>query len=271
MKKETVTINTTKVTFYSTNPTKKPVILVHGNSLSSKIFIKQLEDNRLSENYNLIALDLPGYGDSGNSENPEKDYSEVFKSFLQEFYKTLNIKEAVFVGHSLGGNILLQTFDTLPNPKALVLIGVPPLAKPFEPDCYLPHPATQHFFQENLTDDIIQLIASSLLKPKSKVPEFLIKIIKRTDFLTRKYISQVIFSGNYIDEKELLKKIFIPILITQGKQEQLSNIEYIKKVEIPSLWENKIHEIPDSGHLAQYENPDEFNHLLKVFLTDINY
>lgn len=250
----------------------KPVIVfIHGNTLSSEIFIKQLEDTWLAANYNLIALDLPGYGGSDNSKNPEKDYSEVFKSFLNEFYKSLNIKDAVFVGHSMGGNILLQSLDVLPNPKAIVILGLLPLAKPFEPECALPNPAVPLFFQEILEEKSIQLIASSLFKPNKPIPEKIIEIIKRSDPLTRKYIGQTIFGGNYSDEKEILKNATLPILMVQGEKEQLVDIGYLGKWDIPALWKNKIHTIPASGHLTQYENPAGFNKLFKEFLIDIKF
>jgi pimeloyl-ACP methyl ester carboxylesterase len=264
------TVNKIKTAFYQTNFGKKPIICIHGNSLSSKSFLKQLESPALNKHYNFIAPDLPGYGNSENSPNPEVDYTEVFEGFLNCFYEAFNIEEAIFIGHSLGGNILFQTFDQLPKPQALVLIGAPPLYNPIDLSVFNPHPAANLFFKETLNESETEMIASAIFKPNFTPPASFIEDIKRSDPLTRKYIYQAISTGNMINEVEVAAHSEVPLMFIQGAEDQLINTEYFSKLTIPKLWKDKIHFIQDAGHTPQYENAEEFNRLLLELLTEVS-
>ena len=46
-----------------------PVVLIHGNSSSSRVFSRQL-DGPLGQRFRLIAVDLPGHGASDDAEDP---------------------------------------------------------------------------------------------------------------------------------------------------------------------------------------------------------
>lgn len=59
---------------YESAGTGRPIVLIHGNSASSRVWQKQLE-GPLGAKYRLIAIDLPGHGDSAPAPHPEKDYS----------------------------------------------------------------------------------------------------------------------------------------------------------------------------------------------------
>lgn len=116
---------------YSTNHgTGQALVFIHGNSLSSKSFEKQLEDPFLKK-YNIAALDLPGHGDSPIAANPSKTYS--VKGFVHDvsvFIESNFHESVILVGHSLGGHIALETAAMLPNIKGIFIFGAPPLGKP---------------------------------------------------------------------------------------------------------------------------------------------
>jgi pimeloyl-ACP methyl ester carboxylesterase len=60
----------------------------------------------LSAHYRVIALDLPGHG---NSEHLDLAYdAENYARFLNDFLKTLNIDRVTLIGNSFGGTIVLQ-------------------------------------------------------------------------------------------------------------------------------------------------------------------
>ena len=52
----------------------RPILLIHGNSSSSRIWQKQLQ-GPLGAKYRIIAIDLPGHGASSPPPNPAGDYS----------------------------------------------------------------------------------------------------------------------------------------------------------------------------------------------------
>jgi pimeloyl-ACP methyl ester carboxylesterase len=48
------------------------VVLIHGNSSSSRVFSRQL-DGPLGRRFRLVAVDLPGHGESDNAKDPSAD------------------------------------------------------------------------------------------------------------------------------------------------------------------------------------------------------
>jgi len=85
----------------------KYIVFLHGNSLSSETFKLQFEDDALN-NYKLLAVDFPGHGKSGWSDNKERDYNLFgFRDAIVDIIKHLNIKDFIFAGHSFGGHVAI--------------------------------------------------------------------------------------------------------------------------------------------------------------------
>jgi pimeloyl-ACP methyl ester carboxylesterase len=84
------------------------------------------------------------------------------------------------------------------------------------------------------------------------------------------YLGVTIGTGNYKDQVGIVANLPVPLAVLDGKQEQISNIAYQKGLSIPTLWHKKVWEIPNAGHIAQWENPLYFNVLLAAFVIDCN-
>src|SRR5690348_3953343 len=67
-------IGAQKIAGYESPGAGRPILLVHGNSSSSRIWQKQLQ-GPLGTKYRLIAIDLPGHGASSPAPDPEQGYS----------------------------------------------------------------------------------------------------------------------------------------------------------------------------------------------------
>jgi pimeloyl-ACP methyl ester carboxylesterase len=61
----TVAVHSAKT--YSGPGTRPNIVLIHGNSLSSKMFADQLGDASLGFSYDMYSIDLPGHGDSASA------------------------------------------------------------------------------------------------------------------------------------------------------------------------------------------------------------
>ena len=75
-----------------------PIILLHGNSESHKIFDKLID--RLKTDYKVYAIDSRCHGES---ENTEKISYELMADDVIEFAKSLEIEKPIFYGFSDGG------------------------------------------------------------------------------------------------------------------------------------------------------------------------
>src|ERR1700722_13178112 len=95
------------------------LVLLHGwmSSLHSFDVITKL----LSANYRVVRLDLPGFGESELPREPWHvgDYA----TFVSHVCEKLDLRPDAFVGHSLGGRILLKGFAerTLSSEKAILI------------------------------------------------------------------------------------------------------------------------------------------------------
>ena len=253
---EYISITNQKIAYFDDKADGQPLVFVHGNSLSSATFKHQLKDQTLNK-YRLIALDLPGHGDSSQAEEPEKTYSiPGFISVLLEFVNKLNLHNAVFVGHSLGGHIILDASTRLISAKGFVIFGTPPLG--FPPDMgkyFLPNPVFPLAYKPDLTTNEINDLASAFVKKDIEVPDVIIKDIRRTHREMRAFLGASLIPENLVNEVKIIEDIGKPVTIFHGKNDQLVNGEYLKELNIPTLWQNEIKTIPDSGHCPQLEIP----------------
>src|SRR5690348_2210585 len=93
----------------------RPILLVHGNSSSCRIWQKQLQ-GPLGGKYRLIAIDLPGHGASSPAPDPEQGYSGPgYSAVIAALARELGLKDAVIVGWSLGGHAVLNAAGAIPT------------------------------------------------------------------------------------------------------------------------------------------------------------
>ncbi|MFO7829489.1 MAG: alpha/beta hydrolase [Bacteroidales bacterium] len=270
MKQFQVVINHHKVAYYESQKDGFPVIFIHGNSLSSVIFIRQLIDSAFSGQFRFIALDLPGYGDSDWSESPETDYTiKAQAGILKDFCQKLGIHSAIFVGHNFGGNILLEALEGLPSAKAIALASCVPLTNPLTPGMFLSHPAVPLLSKPGIDDSEIHQIAASFVEPEIRYPDFIPEIMRKSDIKTREVFFKALNEGEFNDQYNILKHLNIPVSFFIGEKDQLIDPTHIKNIAIPELWHQNIQIIKDAGHLCFYENPADFNTILKGFLNEI--
>ncbi len=97
-----------------------PIVLLHGAASSLQTWDGWVE--RLSPNYRVIRLDLPGYGLTGP--NSSRDYSmRWYVHFLDSFMKKMNIRSCYLAGNSLGGHIACDfAVESKDSVKKLILI-----------------------------------------------------------------------------------------------------------------------------------------------------
>ena len=90
--------------FYKIIGIGKPLFLIHGFAEDHRIWYKI--ENELSERFQLILPELPG---SGKSALPnEKMSMELLADYIFEICVQEKIDEAIFLGHSMGGYLLLE-------------------------------------------------------------------------------------------------------------------------------------------------------------------
>jgi len=269
--KKKIKIGSLELSYLENNIDGLPILFIHGNSLDADLFAKQFTDPGL-ENYRLIAIDMPGHGNSQRSENPEKDYSVGrYIHILNEFLHQKKIQEVLLVGHSLGGHLCIHLAEIFTKVKGLLITGTPPLK--FPPnigEAFLPNPVIANAFKPDLSPMELEDLTRAYLSEDSSFFDKVKATIETTDPLVRPFIGKSIGTDIVRSEVEILKNNDFPLVIFHGEHEKVVNLEYIQKQNFNS-WKNEVQVIPGSSHLPFLENPSSFNKLLVDFVNDIEY
>jgi pimeloyl-ACP methyl ester carboxylesterase len=118
-----------------------PVVMIHGFGGETFTFRHQM--SYFAPGHRCVAIDLKGFG---YSERAAGDYSLVEQARLMlRAMDVLNIKRAILIGHSMGGEVVLRMAEQAPDRvEKLVLVATPggyparllprmPFMKPFMP------------------------------------------------------------------------------------------------------------------------------------------
>ncbi len=268
MTTKSIRVDSHEIAYRESSGSGSPVVLVHGNSFSSRIFEPQLQ-SQLGQKHRLVALDLPGHGASPNATDPAATYNlPGYARLVAGFAGQLGLEDAVFVGWSLGGHILIEALPQLPRAKGVLMYGTPPIA--FPPDmanAFLPNPAMGFSFNPSPSAEEADAFCAACLKPGLNVPAFFLEDVLRTDGQARAQLAASIQPNGYTDEIVAVANMTIPLAVIHGEHEQLVNAMYLQTLHMPTLWRGAVQIVNDAGHATNWEKPAEFNALLEAFIA----
>jgi len=239
--------------FYKVQGKGTPLVFLHGAHGSNNLWNRQFQ---FFSKFKIIAIDMRGHGASFK---PRTGYRlESMVEDVIALIDHLRIKNAVFVGSSMGGVIAQMIGVMHPSRvKALVLVGTlakaawmgeaEEVAKKAKLEGY--KPGVRIWFTSKSNPKDIEIA----LREASKTSPF---------FTTR-----VILENPNWDIRDQISRIKAPTLIIVGS-EDFDTTPLKESEEIHGLIaHSKLHIIPEAGHLVMLERPDEFNHLVADFLT----
>lgn len=80
------------------------VVLLHGWGSNIKLFANLIE--LLSAKYKVVAMDMPGFGES--EEPPSAWCVDDYVDFVIDFLKDMNAEKVTLLGHSFGGRVIIK-------------------------------------------------------------------------------------------------------------------------------------------------------------------
>lgn len=267
--KKSTYIGSYQITYWDTETGDDAILMVHGNSLSSQIFYKQFTDMGLRK-FRLIALDLPGHGESEKI-SIERYTLDEYGFIISEFIKQLGIKQCVVLGLSLGGHSAMYALPFCPEIRGIALCGAPPLESIDQMmEAYFPIPEVQSLFQASISREqrsaIVQISASHA---SSEAQQLIEDDIKRTDPMAREGLMESLQKNGLINEIKAIDNAHIPVLVLQGAEEIMVSVSFLNKSPIPKLWRGEIQIIPKASHSCSLENADAFNQFLLEFTIEM--
>ncbi|SDD75652.1 Pimeloyl-ACP methyl ester carboxylesterase [Mucilaginibacter pineti] len=271
MQQKFITIGPLKLAYFEKNhQSKKTIFFIHGNSVSSRSWQKQL-DSDLLNNYRLIAIDLPGHGGSDISQTPAADYTfHGLGSLMASAIKILAGEHPyLLAGLSLGTNILAEALAYDLNPAGIVLASSCVAGNNITvQDFVLPDTHVFVVFTGQAADVDVRKYAAEVLYNDNEIDaNVFVEDYYRTDPQFRSVLANNIAAQNFSDEIALLQHTKKPLLLIFGKNEEIVNPDYLDGAQL-NLWKNEIFKITNAGHLVNIDSPENFNTLLAAYAGD---
>lgn len=246
-----------------------PIVLLHGNSASSRAYRRQL-DGPLGQKHRLVAFDLMGHGQSADAADLSAYLLSGQARTLLAVVEALGLAEAVFGGWSLGGHILLEAAPDLPAARGLAVYGTPPIGFPPAMErAFLPNPVMGVGFSPEITREQAEAYVASGFAPGfADAPGFFVEDVLRADGRARGQVAASLDPALTRDEVEVAANLQAPLAILHGARDQLVNAAYFASLKLPTLWRGAVQTIPDAGHTPQWETPETFDALIADFARD---
>jgi pimeloyl-ACP methyl ester carboxylesterase len=216
-----------------------PVVLLHGFQAGADLWFPYTFP-AIAEQYHVYALDLPGFGQSGQL----REYGvEAFGRFLNDFLDKLGLDAIQLVGHSMGGQITIATATQNPERvKRLMLIasaGLPRSGPRWAAPVVML--ADRSTFDVALYPQIIRL----MLQARATKP--CLKMLREESVYP------------------LLSKITMPTLVLWGSRDRVVPLEHAI-LFTRNITGAKLTIMRGCGHRPFYQKPEKFNKIMFGFL-----
>jgi pimeloyl-ACP methyl ester carboxylesterase len=270
MQKHHLTIKGIRIAYIEQNPDcKNTIFFIHGNSLSSASWMKQLNSELLSK-YRLIAFDLPAHGDSAASPAPDNHYTFAgLASIATLLVEELETGPYIICGVSLGTNIMAEMIPFGIDPAGMFFAGSCLMGEGIGLDrIALPGADLSVFFSDDTEDTAVKKYMSltSLSEDLSDEQLFL-SDFKKVQTPFRSTFINSIMTGKLGDHFRQVNSSSCLMGWVFGADEKVANPHYLDDVDIPK-WNNQVFKIPGASHLVNIDQPEEFNKLLAEFAED---
>ncbi|MFH0883793.1 MAG: alpha/beta hydrolase [bacterium] len=252
------------------------LLLIHGLGSNIKGWNRNIPV--LAMSYRVIAVDLPGYGYSS------KDYYPYSLSFyaelLTEMLTNLGIDKAVFVGHSMGGQIAIIAALEYPERVSKLVLISPAGVESFEEgekDWFrsvavpeLTEDATTRTIDINVEHNFYEMPKEAAFMVTDRI-----QVKGASDFKMYAYaVAENIKAMVNEPTTDRLKNITQPTLVLFGEQDGLIPNAYLNGGFSRDVGAIAMREIPNArlvmvgkcGHFVQFEQPEVTNKAIRDFM-----
>ncbi|HZG24885.1 MAG TPA: alpha/beta hydrolase [Chitinophagaceae bacterium] len=252
--------------YYRVTGEGTPVVFVHGLAEDGEVWQEQV---RFLENrYRLIVPDLPG---SGRSESMDDLSMEALAASVRAILEAENIKEAIMIGHSMGGYVTLAFAEKYHGSlRAFGLFHSSAFADSDEKKAS--RKKNIEFIKTHGTHEYLKQSFAVLFSEESKKsqPGILEKLTQQYKDFNPASLSAYNEAMMQRPERTAILETFVnPVLFIIGKHDTAIPFEdSLKQCHLPAL--SYIHIFDKSGHMAMFEETQKVNEVLQNFLQDVS-
>jgi pimeloyl-ACP methyl ester carboxylesterase len=256
-----------------------PIVLVHGLALDHRTWHNQCVE--LADRYRLVGVDLRGHGRSTLGREPIGPHRSA--ADLAAVFEQLDLRDAVLVGHSLGGTVVGQLCADRPDlvharVAGLVFVGT-----------FASAVAGEGRFRERCSPTLVRAAArfQTRAEPRGEPSSSpMTYLVARSPFGPRPQPEQVRFTLDMgaacapsvvgaasvanlaYDVRADLRRIQRPALVIRGEHDTLATARSAEQLEA-ALPDVEVVVIAGSGHLPMLERPEAFTRSLIEFVTRV--
>lgn len=228
---------------------KDSLVILHGWGRGYRDWVFVAE--ALSQRYEIILLDLPGFG---GSMLPEKvvfgtwEYANFFEHFLEK----LEVKQPILLGHSFGGRIGIVLGTRPALLKKLILIDSAGIEE-----------------KSLLTSARIEFFKAAKFVLPQAVAQALSGKIGSKDYRSAGALRNVLKKIVSENLRPYLRKIIVPALIIWGENDEVQEIRQAKIMK-REVQNSRLRIVWSAGHNPHLEKPEDLISILREELLTNN-
>jgi pimeloyl-ACP methyl ester carboxylesterase len=256
--------------FYPNQASEKTFVLLHG-FLSSTFTFRHLIP-LLKEEYQVLSVDLPPFGKSGKCNRYVYSYRNLADTVIK-LTDFLGLKKMIFIGHSMGGQIVLNILHLMPElaDKAILLCSSSYLKRsklPLIISSYIPyfHLFVKYWFartgvKKNLQDSLY----NHALITDEMINGYLQPFLQDEIFVA---LTRMIRHREGDLSKEILNQIKTPCLLIWGDHDNSMPLHIGEKLN-KDLSNSELIVLKETGHAVPEERPMEIYQSIKKWCQAI--
>ncbi|WP_420579784.1 alpha/beta fold hydrolase [Reichenbachiella sp.] len=237
-------------------------LFVHGWNINKSYW--DLQQEKFHQNYQIVAMDLPGFGDSKNLKSV---YTiDAYANDIKALIDHLELSKVILIGHSMGGRIILEAAQG--NDKVIAMIGV---------DNYKEVQQKLNDELKTEADGFVEWLSADFANNSSVYADQYL-IFEGMDSLVRKRIVEDYKIANpdasipairaYLNypysEQERLANLNVPLFLISSDMSPVDTVG-LKNTGL----DFKVFEMSETGHFPMVEQPEVFNQKLEEILKEL--
>ncbi|MDD3944687.1 MAG: alpha/beta hydrolase [Bacteroidales bacterium] len=246
----------------------RPIVLIHGWPLSDEMYEYQY-NALIKNNFRAIGITLRGFG---KSDKPYRKYDyDIHAKDIKNVLSTLDIKDAVLVGFSMGGSIAIRYVSKYNGARisklALCGAAAPIWTQRNDFKYNLPKSAVDELIELNYKDrpkllsDFAKIFSATETSLNDGIGSWLYGIcLSASSYAT----AQCLIALRDTDLRADLEKITIPTVIMHGKNDKICSFDLAEQMKTGIIGSHIV-AFENSGHSMFLEETDKFNSELIKF------
>ena len=253
------------------NPRGRTVVLAHGFGCDQNMW--RLTVPALADDYQVVLFDFVGAGRSDASAFSEDRYSSLdgYAQDVVEVCEALDLRDAVFVGHSVSAMVGVLAADLAPQ-RIGALVMVAPSPRYIDEDGY------RGGFSEDDIDELLGSLESNYLGWSAAMAPVIMGNADRPELgdelrnsfcATDPDMARVFARTTFLsDSREDLKRVRVPTLVLDCTQDVIAPREvgaYVHR----SIPDSTLVTLDATGHCPHLSAPDATNEAITAFLAGL--